>query len=135
MHSHYMATYLYIYTGGGGHVYSKIMFAQVASSDWMLGVQIQNFENYLNAERKGTEYCCCDEVDTCNKTIKALDSTYNCTSECQTYFVVSLLSCTNGCAPTKTFNFSDNSASDLSLLVFQIPSEQSSQIHQVRNTM
>ena len=111
------------------------MLAQVASGDWMLGVQIQNFENYLNAERNGTGYCCCDEVDACSETIKAFNSKHNCTSECQIYFVVHLLTCTNGCAPMKTFNFSDNSASDLSLLVFQIPSEQSEEINHVRNTI
>ena len=107
----------------------------MASSDWMLGVQIQNFENYPNAERKGSQYCCCDAVHTCNETIKALNSTYNCTSECQIYFVVHLLNCIIGCTPIKTFNFSENSVSDLSLLVFQIPSEQSAQKYQVRNTM
>ena len=112
-----------------------ITFAQVTSSKLMLGVEIQDFENVFNAHlRQGyDQYCCCDGGNKCRKNITALNSMFNCTLECETYFVVYLQDCTNEttCTKIKIFNFPENSPSDLTSLVFQIPFGQSTPDNQV----
>ena len=59
---------------------------QVASNEWFLGVQIQNFENLYNAERAlvGTGYCCCDSVEECAQNIADLQGICV-TDSCQPY--------------------------------------------------
>ena len=43
-------------------------FVQVASSDWVLSVEIQHFDNFFNAQLSGelTQYCCCDDGYKCS---------------------------------------------------------------------
>ena len=111
-----------------------IAFMQVASSEWVLGLQVFSFENFYNAEKNGSKYCCCGAPSTCTETITALHSM--CKQECNTYFAVHLQDCKSGlsCNTIKRFNFSgDNgSPSALSSLVFQIPFGLSTQDDQVR---
>ena len=57
----------------------------MASSEWFLGVHIQNFENPYNVEIRDGEYCCCDYAG-CSQSIRDLQG--NCTTFfCQPYFV------------------------------------------------
>ena len=111
-----------------------IAFVQVASSEWVLGAQVHSFKNFYNAEKVGSNYCCCGAPSFCKDTIMSLNST--CEPECNTYFVVDLWDCTSAlsCNTIKTFNFSgDNgSHSALSSLVFQIPFGSSTEDNQVR---
>ena len=119
------------------HITCTIVSLQVVSSDWMLGVQILNFESYINAERNNdSQYCCCDVADNCSDTLMNFTSTFTCTSECQTYLVVHLVRCPDSirCSFIKTFNFLGYSPFDLSSLVFQIPFGATTQKSQVRNT-
>ena len=54
-----------------------LVFVQVASSEWFLAVQIQDFENPYNAEiRMVDKYCCCDdgEVDCAGADISAVNN-------------------------------------------------------------
>ena len=91
-------------------------FVQVASSEWTLHGSSDS-RLYTNAEMRNGQYCCCDDPSACSQTIIALNSKYNCTSECQTYFVVQLFDCTivkYGCIPTDEFNFVHFSLSALS---------------------
>ena len=46
-----------------------LLFVQVASSEWVLGVQIQHFENLCNVEIKDGKYCCCDKDELCANNI------------------------------------------------------------------
>ena len=112
-----------------------IDFVQVASSEWVLGVEIQNFDNIYNVQLGGdlAKYCCCDDGNKFSDNIMAFKSMYNCISECQTYFVVSLLDCPNDmtCPPIEIFNFSYNRPLDLSSLVFTLPFGQSTSNNQV----
>ena len=42
-----------------------LIFMQVASTKWFLGVQIQNFRNLYNVEIINGNYCCCDDNEKC----------------------------------------------------------------------
>ena len=67
-----------------------IVFVQVASSEWFLVVQIQDFENMYNDDIRNNEYCCCDNtVIPCGNDINAVDTT-SCNSQqtCQPYYVL-----------------------------------------------
>ena len=70
-----------------------MLFVQVVSSECILGVQIQNFSRFFNAEIRDDQYCCCDLKDTCNATITDWKSTYMdyCRYPCQAYFVINLV--------------------------------------------
>ena len=60
---------------------------QVASTEWFLGVQIQNFENLYNAEIILGGYCCCDTVSICVESIVYLQGMYL-THSCEPYFLI-----------------------------------------------
>ena len=65
---------------------------QVASSEWLLGVHLLQFENTKNAEYDDSNrYCCCDTT-ICAETLARLNPT-QCTMECQTYIVVNVREC------------------------------------------
>ena len=84
-----------------------LIFMQVASTKEFLGVQIQNFENFYNAETYYTGgYCCsCDSVNDCKEHITDLQQI--CTAHsCQPYFLMHIRdsSCTAGtCSLDKTY--------------------------------
>ena len=102
-----------------------VAFVQVASSEWVLGVQIQNFTNFFNAELRENMYCCCDIPDTCDSNITEFTSTYVkiCTTECNTYFVANLLDYENATSYSTidTFSWTGISLAHVSSLVFQVP--------------
>ena len=60
---------------------------QVVSGEWVLGIQVQEFEILFNFEIRNGEYCCCDipppEVE-CSSDLTALDSDA-CNSVCLSY--------------------------------------------------
>ena len=101
---------------------------QVSSSEWVLGVQIQHFENKYNAEIRQNMYCCCDDSDIpCGASIDAVKS-MTCTTTCQPLYVVYFQACpsTEMCYIAKNINFTlVNLNSVISSLLIQIPLNQS----------
>ena len=69
---------------------------QMASSEWVLGLQIQHFANLYNAEIRGDQYCCCDMQSTaavpCVDNLPDLQSS-DCTAECEPYFEIYFIVC------------------------------------------
>ena len=49
-----------------------VCFVQVAKSEQLLGVQLQNFDNMFNAEIRDDKYCCCDQESTCADNIESI---------------------------------------------------------------
>ena len=100
---------------------------QVASSEWMLGVEIKEFENFYNAEKMNDKYCCCDYMyeHICVDDITVLKSNAmgSCPVPCQAYLVIRVLDCTYTvqCTINKTFNLEPESQFRLSSVIFQIP--------------
>ena len=105
-------------------------FVQLASSEWVLGVQIRDFMSSINAGIRNNQYCCCDMKDTCSGCVQALNSAYMCSKLCNPYFEAHLLDRTNPMSCTKV-NLPLDSLPMISSLVFQISSEQSAPDNQV----
>ena len=97
---------------------------QVASNEWFLGVQIQNFENLYNAERAlGTGYCCCDSLEECAQNIADLQGICV-THSCQPYFLIYIKgsSCDGTCSLDRTYQLHyEPSTSILDHAVLSIP--------------
>ena len=96
---------------------------QVASTEWFLGVQIQNFENLYNAELiLGSWFCCCDTFDNdkCSGNIAHLQ-VICIPHSCQPYFLIHIKhsSCTGMCS-TYQLNY-EPSSSILDHPVLSIP--------------
>ena len=99
----------------------------MASSEWVLCVHVQQFQNVYNAEiRNVKDYCCCDisSIDMpCVKNLTHLNVTA-CTSECQPYFETRFKVCfANGTCSNTTnkTGFIDNIlASCISPLLIQL---------------
>ena len=99
-------------------------FMQLASSEWMLGVGIKEFENLYDAEKTNERYCCCDYEYICAQDITLLKSAMgSCPVPCQTYLVVSVQDCTSNvpCTINQTFNLQSENQFSLSSAIFQIP--------------
>ena len=78
---------------------------QVAGTEWFLGVQIQNFENFYNAEMiLGNNYCCCDSFEECRQNTADLQGICM-THSCQPYFLIHIRdnSCDGMCSLDKTY--------------------------------
>ena len=108
---------------------------QVASTEWFLGVQIQNFENLYNAEMLSSiVYCCCDVY---NCTLNIADLQGICTADvCQPYFLIHIrdTSCNGICSLNKTYQLSYESNSSKSILdhvVLSIPFKEMEMIDDV----
>ena len=99
----------------------------MASSEWMVGVQIQHFEKTLNTEIGKSNYCCCDDgVTLCGRSIDAIKpTTYK--TVCHLYYMVHFQACPSIelCYVARTFNVSIDLSSEISSFVFQIPFNQS----------
>ena len=103
-----------------------IVFLQVASSEWVLGVQIQHFENVYSSEIRNGLFCCCDDDGSlCKENIIdlqmcKLSATYN---PCDTYFLVYVRDClyNSTCNYTKYSQLNDDAS--LIQLVLPIPLE------------
>ena len=105
-----------------------MLCVQVASSEWVLGVNIQHFENMFNAEIRSGNYCCCDDgVTPCGETIDAVKP-MTCTTVCHPYFVVHFQACPSikTCYVAKTINITVvDPTSVISSFLVQIPFSQS----------
>ena len=69
-----------------------IVFVQVASSEWFLVVQMQDFLNLYDAEIRNSYYCCCDDHDNqcAGADINAVnnDECFQDNHYCQPYYVL-----------------------------------------------
>ena len=111
------------------------MFVQVASSEWSLGIQIQHYENQLNAEIREDRYCCCEIKDACNATLNDfINATHNCKKNCSVYYKVQFPNCsTNGiCSTTQPLNFKYYPRSIVTKMVFPIALDQFEVDNEVR---
>ena len=108
---------------------------QVASSEWVLGVQIQHFENMHNAEISNGNYCCCDDpYKECWKNITDLNGMcFNLPYRCQTYFVLYVRECpySSTCSDTEFYRLNVAHTS-LQHLVLYMPLEESGLSNNVR---
>ena len=103
--------------------FNWMIFMQVASNEWFLGVQIQHFENLYNAKIVfDRTYCCCG-FHLCSKNITDLQGM--CTADvCQPYILIHIRdsSCTGTCSLDKTYHLSnESSGSILNHAVLSIP--------------
>ena len=82
-----------------------MIFMQIASTEWFLGVQIQNFENLYNAEIIFDGYCCCDLIAKCAINIADLQGMCL-TQSCEPYFLLHIKdsSCTGMCSHEQPIN-------------------------------
>ena len=62
--------------------YASFYLQVVSSDEWVLGIQISQFENVLNSEIKNGMYCCCDE-DHC---VEEKPSLGTCQNRCDNFF-------------------------------------------------
>ena len=76
------------------------LVVQVSSSEWVLGVEIQHFENVYNAEIRNGMYCCCDAAAPCGGTIDAIQP-MTCTIACDPYIVIYFQACIQTCYVAK----------------------------------
>ena len=91
------------------HQKHSLLLVQVASSEWVLGVQLQHFENPKNAAWRLDKYCCCDIFPlVCEPTITSLDQQM-CTDECETHFVIHVRDCpyNQTCSVTKRYELEE----------------------------
>ena len=95
-----------------------VCFMQFSSTEWFLGVQIQNFVNLYNAEIINGMYCCCDDNETCGSAPYELigmckDPTT--TQICETYFLVNIRNCLslNKCSRSKTYQLNYTSSASM----------------------
>ena len=101
----------------------------VAISEEVLGVQIQHFENIVNAEIRNDMYCCCDSpvtVTPCGERTDAVNATICALKKCQPYYMVYIQACPSieACYAAKTFNIPIDLSSEISSFLFQIPFNQ-----------
>ena len=100
---------------------------QVASSEWVLGVQIQHFENLYNVEIKDGSYCCCDNPEVeCSQSITDLQGLCydpNLIRVCEQYFLVHVKDCSynSTCTVSQTYQLRIDSSTSLNHLVLFIP--------------
>ena len=76
---------------------------QVASTEWFLGVQIQDFVNLYNVEMINENYCCCHDNQTCSSDLISLLTICKASSTtppCETYFLVYVRDCLHSSACT-----------------------------------
>ena len=94
-----------------------LVFVQVASSEWVLGVEIQHFENLYDAEIRDGVFCCCDNRDTtlCKENIIEMEVCVH--SEtihgCDHYFLVYVRDCPYNSACTVTKHYRLNTTTTL----------------------
>ena len=78
---------------------------QLAGGEWVLGVQIQQFENPRDSEIRNGLYCCCDFDVLCQESLSDLQMCVHTQSNhrCDNYFVVYARACSynSTCSYTK----------------------------------
>ena len=96
-----------------------LIFMQVASTEWFLGVQIQNYKNLYNVEIINGMYCCCDDNETCGSApndLLAMCKDPNTVQLCETYFLVHIKNCLSlsTCSLSKTYQLNYGPSSSIS---------------------
>ena len=75
---------------------------QVASTEWILAVQIHNFTNLYNVEIVNDNYCCCDDNQSCGSVLNDLFVICKhpiATQVCEPYFLVHFRNCLSSTCP------------------------------------
>ena len=85
-----------------------VIFMQVASTKWFLGVQIQDFINLYNVEIINGMYCCCDANEKCGRIqneLLGMCKNASTTQICETCFLVQFRNCISvgTCSVIKTY--------------------------------
>ena len=88
---------------------------QVASMEWFLGVQIQDFMNLYNVQIINGNYCCCDDSGNCTRVFDDLLTMCkepSTTQVCGTYFLVPVKKCLSisTCSLSKTYQLNYTSS-------------------------
>ena len=95
-----------------------MIFMQGASTEWFLGVQLQDFDNQYNAKIINGNYCCCDDNEICSSNLNSLlgSCTYPSTAQtCETYFLVHIRDCSynSGCFLSKNYQMNCTSSASM----------------------
>ena len=104
-----------------------IVLLQVASSEWVLGVQIQHFENPNDYEIRNGLFCCCDNNNAMMCKESTSDPLMCVRSEnyhgCDNYFLVYIRDClyNSTCNYTQIYQLKDDTT--LFQLILAIPLE------------
>ena len=101
-----------------------LLYIQVAGIEWILGVQIQRFDNLYNAEIRNGEYCCCDSSrDPCEERVMDLSGRCNGANSCQHSFFVRFQRCLDSstCLDIKSYRLRNRTNLPLDQLVLYIP--------------
>ena len=108
----------------------------MASSEWLLGVQIKHSENPYNVEIFAGRYCCCDYHALCDESITDLDGKclFSAVSFCDTYFLVHVQDSSDNqtCSVPKTERFRFDNSSTLDQLILHIPLMETGLSNEVR---
>ena len=86
--------------------------------EWFLGVEIQDFTNLYNVEIINSNYCCCDDNETCGSDLDELFISCKCpdvTQVCETYFLVHIRNCSSiiTCSLSKTYQLNYTSSASI----------------------
>ena len=112
-------------------------FMQVASTEWFLGVEIQNFENLYNVEFVLNGYCCCDGITlVCEENIADLQETCM-THSCQPYFLIHIRdsSCDGTCSLDKIYQLNYQTTSILDHAVLSMSFKETEWSDHVKKNM
>ena len=93
-----------------------LIFMQVASTEWFLGVQIQNYKNLYNVEIINGEYCCCDDNQTCGNTpsnLLGMCKDPSTAQICETWLLVHFKNCLPPCRFSKTYQLNYKSSASM----------------------
>ena len=95
-----------------------MIFMELASTEWFLGVQIQHFENLYNVEIINGYYCCCHDNKICSSNL--MDLLASCTDQrtaqpCETYFLVHIRDCVvnSECFLSKSYQMNYTSSASI----------------------
>ena len=106
-------------------LYNAELCMKVTSSEWLLGVQIQQFEILYNAEIRQEKFCCCDfPGSVCYGNITAWKAAVTgCMFQCDVYYKIHIQVCPANapCTTTTSFDFKGLDPSSISSMVFSIP--------------
>ena len=112
---------------------------QVASSEWVLGVQIKHFKNLYNVEIRDGLYCCCDNpnMTLCSESVthedgKCFDS--DPVRSCKPYYILHIMVCSHNqtCSVPKTDRFRLDNSSAFDQLLLTIPLMETELSNEVR---
>ena len=116
------------------YLFKWLLYVQVASSEWLLGVHIQHFENVHGSVVINDLFCCCDDgsdsdVSLCKENITDLQMCKFVTNQCDNYILVYVRNCfyNNTCFVTK--HNGQNKDIPFNQLVFLIPLEMESSVN------